>query len=95
MTTTIITKDGREMDIQEALTNHIEIDWHATYNVPYPTDKDAPKPTLEDRVFELEKTVYELERLVKDLVWGPVYDNAYGAEAVAYLKMKYNKEIEE
>lgn len=90
--TTIITKDGREMDIREALDQHIEIDWAATYNVPYPTDKDAPKPTLEDRVFELEKTVYELERLVKDLVWGPVYDNAYGVEASnAYLKMMTNK----
>lgn len=93
---TIITKDGREMDIMEALTKHIEIDWPATYNIPYPTDMDAPKPTLEDRVFELEKTVYELERLVKDLVWGPVYDNAYGAEwrAAAYCKMN-REEIKE
>ena len=74
MKATIITKDGRELDMKDAIENNVEIDWPATYNVPYPTDMDAPGPTLEDRVFELEKTVYELEKLVKDLVWGPIYD---------------------
>lgn len=91
--TTIITKDGLEMTIAEALDAGKEIDWPATYNVPYPTDKDAPKPSLEDRVFELEKTVYELEKIVKDLVWGPVYENAYGTRAAAaYVKMMTSKE---
>ena len=90
---TIITKDGREIDMKEAIENNIEIDWPATYNVPYPTDMDAPKPSLEDRVFELEKTVYELETIVKDLVWGPVYENAYGTRAAgAYVKMMTSKE---
>ena len=72
--TTIITKDGLEMTIAEALDAGKEIDWAASYGIPYPTDKDAPKPTLEERVVELEKTVNKLEEIVRDLVWRPVYD---------------------